>query len=108
VTREDGDSPGARFRTDVLERYEPSTVSGMLVLDMAAAALDECYRLEEALEKDGILSTGSQHQTIAHPALKELRAHRQSFLKLTAQIEPGPGGSASRAGAALVAARWSK
>jgi hypothetical protein len=55
-------SPGHKFRTDVLERYVPDSVAALILLDLAAATLDEVYLLAEALERDGALVEGSNGQ----------------------------------------------
>jgi hypothetical protein len=64
-------SLGHKFRTDVLDKFEPDSVAALILLDRAAATLDEVCLLAEALESATALwSRGSNGQPVGHPALR--------------------------------------
>lgn len=98
-------SPGYEFQAAFLDLYESDAIVDLVLLDQAAALLDEIAALTDGLERDGILTTGSKGQPVAHPALAQLRAHRQAFEKLSHALVPDSA-PARKAGAALANKRW--
>lgn len=102
-------SPGHQFRVAILERYEPASIGGLLILDMAAETLNECHEIKAAIERTGYEVKGTRGQLQSNPLLRDLRAHREAFIKLAEKVEPGNGKPVTRqAAAALASKRWGK
>ena len=77
---------GERFRAAVLASYELTDVESR-ILDQAAATLDVIDQLDAVVAADGVTSTGSAGQTVAHPAVAEARQQRLAFGRLVSQID---------------------
>ncbi|MDQ3275932.1 MAG: P27 family phage terminase small subunit [Actinomycetota bacterium] len=57
-------------------------------------ALDVCEQLQEVLDQNGLMASGSAGQPRVHPALGELRATRRELAKLLAALGlPDPAGA---------------
>jgi hypothetical protein len=67
---------GERLRASVVERYI-LTAAELANLGEACRTADELDRLEKAVRAlPSLVTTGSGGQTVAHPLLAEVRAHR--------------------------------
>ena len=60
--------------------------SEMALLTEICRLLDECERLHDVVESEGVSVAGSVGQTRVHPALGELRQHRLALGKLLGQL----------------------
>jgi hypothetical protein len=101
-------SLGHKFRTDVLDKFEPDSVAALILLDRAAATLDEVCLLAEALERDGALVEGEQRAAGRASGAEELRAHREAFPKLAREREPNAAPAAREAASTLARKRWDR
>jgi hypothetical protein len=83
------------------------------LLTETCRTLDLCDALQATVMAEGPLSTGSQGQVVAHPAVTELRAHRLVLARLLGQLAlPDEEGGAMPTGRQLrgrqaAARRWS-
>jgi hypothetical protein len=70
------------------------------LLREAARTLSRCDELAGVLEAEGLTTTGSKGQTVAHPALAEVRQQQLAYGRLVAQLRLPEGedddGKASR------------
>lgn len=77
------DSPGAAFRTEVLELYE-LTPPELALLDEAVVLIDTLKRIEVQLAESPLTGRGSRGQQVANPLL---RAQRDYTLALARVVE---------------------
>ena len=49
---------------------------------------DDLARLERAIRRDGVMSTGSMGQPVLHPALTEARQARSTIARLLSNLAP--------------------
>lgn len=76
------------------------------VLHEVCRTLDEIDTLRALVDRDGMIATGSAGQTVEHPALTGLRAHRASLDRLLVRAGlPDEQGQAPRSAASLQAQR---
>jgi len=61
-------------------------VDELQLLTECCRALDTCEALQLALDRDGVLTTGSTGQVRVHPAVGELRSTRVALARLLGQI----------------------
>lgn len=75
----------------------------------ACGLLATADTMQARVDVDGLLVTGSKDQLVAHPLIAEIRLARvQALAALKALSLTRNGSAASRAGASLAGARWSK
>lgn len=102
-------SESARELYVAVEESNPNlTAAQLATLYEAAALIAQADACQLVIDADGLTITGSAGQTAAHPLLSEVRLSRvQAMAALKALgLAAHPVGSASAAGAALVAKRW--
>ena len=83
------------------------------LLNEACLVADHVADLETVLSKEGMTSTGSAGQTVAHPALVESRQQRLVLVRLLASLEFGDaaaGGESlnSRRASHAAESRWTR
>ena len=78
-------TPGEAFRAQVESEFEADVVGGAL-LDMVVRTMDECAEMEAAIAVDGLTIDGARGQKVAHPLLRELKAHRALLVRLLDQL----------------------
>jgi hypothetical protein len=86
------------------------------LLEDACRTCDLIDLLQAAINSEGVTATGSQGQTVTHPAVTEIRQHRAVLKQLVTRLalpdaagdDAGDGrrGSGSDAGRQLAHARW--
>ena len=96
---------GRAFWDATTTAYELSGAE-LQILAEICRTLDELEALSATLSADGMTSAGSKGQTVAHPALLELRAARVVLSRLVAQLQlPDEDGAASLPSAASLRSR---
>lgn len=92
---------------DVADANPTMEKAKLSALYSACDLLSEADKMQERVDADGLVVTGSQGQPVAHPLVAEIRQYRRAALEtLKALAVDGRGGSSS-AGAALANKRWS-
>jgi len=94
------------FRTAFLEHVVLDSPDEVRLLDLACDTLAEITKMRKQIQRDGFTVSGSKAQPVAHPLLKEIRAHQAEFARIVKELSPTRGGTASRAGSALATRRW--
>lgn len=90
MTDSDQGAAGKKLRAAVLADLPPGWQLDHreeAILDLAAAQADDLNRLERAVRRDGVMSTGSKGQPVLHPAIAEARQSRVAIQKLLAQVD---------------------
>lgn len=72
---------GRRFWHTTLDDYE-LTDAELSILTEACRTMDDLDRLAAVIKTDGATTTGSQGQTVVHPALTEVRGQRATLHRL--------------------------
>lgn len=83
----------------------------LALLARACRCADEVAQLEEAIDREGVTTTGSRKQTVIHPAIQEARQLRLTELRLLSAIEltdPRAQGITSQRARHAAEARWGK
>lgn len=102
-----GWSSGATSTFEEILAANPSLSGGSIESLYAAVDLLSAADVMQAqINADGLLATGSQGQTVAHPLISEVRQYRKEALATIRALGLTTRSSASAAGAALVAKRW--
>lgn len=86
------------------------------MLESACREIDLIDNIQKAIDKDGLMLTGSMGQPVAHPLLAELRQHRNVLRSMFAALKiPDSGvesasdtGVVSAAARAAAQSRWSQ
>lgn len=82
----DGLSPSAsQLWWSVLESYELEAHE-LALLREACRTLSTCDELDQVMVEEGLITTGSRDQLVAHPAVGEARQYRLAFGRLVAQL----------------------
>ena len=81
--------------------------TSLAILSEACNLLASADLMQERVDLDGLLTTGSQGQLVAHPLISEVRQARVQALAALKALGLARGQSgASQAGAALASKRW--
>ena len=102
------------MRKDVLKLWD-LTAPELVLLDLAASALDRVTELEAVIAADGLMVKGSTGQPVLHPAVAEARQAAWAFTRLLGVLslpdEREDGGAvaswASARASKAAASRWS-
>lgn len=101
-------TPGERFRSDVEAEFEADVI-GRTLLDMVVRTMEECAEMEAAIAVDGLTIDGARGQKVAHPLIRELKAHRALLVRLLDQLLPEEDGETPSQKAARAARRrWGR
>lgn len=76
---------GLRFWQDVAEGFELAVDERQLLVEVARQ-LDLVEELHQQVQRDGLMSSGSQGQPVLHPAIEKLQGGRQLVGRLLAQL----------------------
>jgi len=96
------------FRAEFASSVDLSAPEHRALFEQACALLDEIDGMRETIEREGRTLPGQRGVPVAHPLIREVRAHVASFAKLVELLSPDEGpraGQASAAGTALARAR---
>ncbi len=74
----------------------------------AAALIATADAMQAIVDAEGLTTTGSQSQLVAHPLLSEIRLSRVQAMAALKALGISAPSSASAAGSALVAKRWAR
>jgi hypothetical protein len=87
ITAPDGlAARGRAFWNYAVDTYEFSAAELQLLTEVCRT-LDTCEALDALVRDEGRMVTGSRGQTVAHPALAEVRQSRALLGRLLAQLE---------------------
>jgi P27 family predicted phage terminase small subunit len=77
------------------------------LLRRACRTADELEQLEAAVDRDGVMSLGSEGQPVVNPAVREARQLRLTLARLLGQLDLGAAGTVRTQRARTAArARW--